>query len=211
MKLTKDKADVFTLLGNLNKRLANAMKSKLINDFNQYKALSENHVLANFGELIDQREQKLDDMVHKLRLLSPSNIAKQYDDTINNLTERLNLSKDTIFNNCTQAYENLNSRLKKELVLDKIDSYNEKIDNLASNIDRLYSNYLGNLTNTLNQLLDKNVILNPFNIMKKGYSIVYKDDVIIDSVESVEKDDKLRIRFEDGSITASVNDIERNK
>jgi len=50
----------------------------------------------------------------------------------------------------------------------------------------------------------------PLNIIKKGYAIINKDDLVIKSIEQVNIDDKLAIRLSDGVVKVSVNDKESN-
>ena len=50
----------------------------------------------------------------------------------------------------------------------------------------------------------------PLNIIKKGYAIINKDDLVIKSIEQVNIDDKLTIRLSDGVVKVNVNDKESN-
>ena len=53
-------------------------------------------------------------------------------------------------------------------------------------------------------MLDKIVLLNPFNIMNKGYSIVYSNNNIISSVDDVEVNEEIDIKLKDGTIGAVI-------
>jgi exodeoxyribonuclease VII large subunit len=53
--------------------------------------------------------------------------------------------------------------------------------------------------------------LSPLKVMQRGYSLVYKGDELIKSVEQIACEDKLMVRLNDGSVTASVERIEREE
>ena len=58
----------------------------------------------------------------------------------------------------------------------------------------------------LNNLIEKLEIINPLNLLKKGYSLVYKDK-LVKSVKKIKKNDELNIRLSDGSINVIVKEI----
>ncbi len=62
----------------------------------------------------------------------------------------------------------------------------------------------------INNYIDKLLLLNPLEIMKRGYAIPYKNNVIIKSVEHVTTNDKISIKLINGKLTCLINEIERN-
>jgi exodeoxyribonuclease VII large subunit len=65
--------------------------------------------------------------------------------------------------------------------------------------------------NKLEQLKTKADLLNPNNILDKGYSIVYKDNKVIKDITKLSKDDNINIMVKDGSINAKVEGINKNE
>ena len=63
---------------------------------------------------------------------------------------------------------------------------------------------IDNLDVFLKTAIEKLVILNPFHLMNKGYSIVYKDDIIISSITKIYKGDNIKIKMSDGNIDAII-------
>lgn len=51
--------------------------------------------------------------------------------------------------------------------------------------------------------------LSPLNIMRKGFSAVYKDKTIVKSVEQVGVNDALTVRLQDGLLTCRVQQVEK--
>jgi exodeoxyribonuclease VII large subunit len=81
------------------------------------------------------------------------------------------------------------------------DSLIDQYENLILNTNL---NSLEKKKTSLLNLTDKMILLNPFNIMKKGYSIVYKDDCIISSSKNITSDDEIMIKMSDGNVFAKV-------
>ena len=105
----------------------------------------------------------------------------------------------------------------------KLDSIIEKLNTILrikmdKNIDKL--NFLKNsyiLKNSdllykpkrddLNNIIEKLELINPLKVLKRGYSVVYKDDFIINSVDNLNKSDKLKIKLSDGNVITKIEEL----
>jgi len=77
-------------------------------------------------------------------------------------------------------------------------------------IEKLKENIPGILkseTNKLNFYLQKNKLLDPINVLKKGYCINYKDGKIVKSIKHLEKGDSLMTKFFDGEVSGKIINI----
>lgn len=123
---------------------------------------------------------------------------------------------------------NARNRINISLV-NKINNSNELLNKYRSNYllnnpQRLYESYEQNL-DSLNEklyiyiktILDKNVnlldtlkikvnLLNPDNILSKGYSIIYKDKNIISDSKKLKESDIIDIVFNKGTVKAEVKE-----
>src|SRR5690625_105873 len=61
----------------------------------------------------------------------------------------------------------------------------------------------------LNDYIEKLLLLNPLEIMKRGYAIPYKENKIIRSVEEVVENDQINIKLVNGQLNCRVEEIER--
>jgi len=151
---------------------------------------------------------------------------------IDNLTNRLKYNyKQTLINKYNQ-FINISDRYNETKFINYINSLNNKLDSFSKQLDLLspsksiieannnliilnnklnecYDNIINNYNIEINHFIDKLIILNPLNLMKKGYSITYKDDKVITSVNNINIEDNIDIKFQDGSIKAKV--IEKSK
>jgi exonuclease VII large subunit len=85
----------------------------------------------------------------------------------------------------------------------------EKAITLTDRIHNSYENIIKIYENKLSNKLDKIILLNPFNIMKKGYGIVYNKNVITSSIKQINLNDEVEIRMSDGSFNAIVKNINK--
>ena len=79
----------------------------------------------------------------------------------------------------------------------KIDMYIKQLDNL---INQKYKNEKTRYV----ELVSKLDALSPLKTLSRGYSLVEKEDAIIKSSKTLQKDDEINIRFFDGNIKAKV-------
>lgn len=82
---------------------------------------------------------------------------------------------------------------------EKLDLINEKINSL---INFKIENYKIKLNNICEQL----ELLSPLNILKRGFSLVYKDDKLIKTVKNIKKGDSIKIRLSEGIIYTEVKE-----
>ena len=85
--------------------------------------------------------------------------------------------------------------------------YKTKKDQYQNLLDKLNINIKNNLNNNTNKyllLINKLETLNPLSTIKRGYSIVRKDNKVISSIKNVKKDEVLELELIDGKINTKV-------
>jgi exodeoxyribonuclease VII large subunit len=129
-------------------------------------------------------------------------------------------TKTTTLNNIKASYI-----LKNPLALYEIKE--QKLDNLIDTLNKYMLNYL-NITKTkylhiisnnilkkptlllenkehdYQLLINKLELLNPLNILKKGYSVVTKNNQVIKDIKELQLKDKIKIKLSVGEISAEV-------
>lgn len=204
MRLTKEKNDVALKIVDYSKRLVMGMKSSLINAYNQYSQLANSYYLAHFDDYLSKQTDALSSLHAKLSAYSPSNIVSKFDFEINNMNSRLALSIDNLLISKEQLLNSLSNRLRMELVLDQISIKEKELLRLSKDLDNGINNNISRLENAYLPLLDKTIILNPLNILKKGYTVVYKNNQIVEKSTDLLINDKIQVKFYDNVIEAVV-------
>jgi exodeoxyribonuclease VII large subunit len=138
------------------------------------------------------------------------NLIKRYEQLL------VKYKSNYILNNPKALYEMKEQKL--DILLDRLNNImKSKIDNSTHLLDKLKSNYIINNplsllegpTNKLEHLKVKIDLLNPTNILDKGYSIVYKDDKIVKDVSKLKSNDEINIVVRNGNITANVKGVNK--
>ena len=118
-----------------------------------------------------------------------------------------------VFRDPLRVTENKSKRLDhaSELLelLNPISRLKQSQLDLKRTVKRLndyYERYLKAIENNFVLSINKLELLNPLAIMKKGYSVVKKNDLVIKSVDDINVDDKIDILVNDGVLYANVID-----
>lgn len=177
------------------------------------------------------------DFVADLRAPTPTGAAEMavpnlsdINNLLNQYKIRLNENINNYIKNCTNKLDNLkNSYILKnpmsmyEVKEQKLDSYidilnkliKNKLDTYQVRLDNINSKYvLNNPMSMLDSkvhkyelLLNTLELVNPLNILSKGYSVVKSNDKVIKSYKDLKKDDIINIKLHEGNISASVIEV----
>ncbi len=154
----------------------------VLNNLEQFKIrLSESiYKKINFSRLY------LDSLTNSYVIKNPMMMFEQKQQKIDILTEKL---QSVIAYQIDSAKTHLNN-FKKSYIL--------------VNPQNIYLNQQKELLN----IIAKMELLNPLKVLKRGYTITYKDNNIVNSINEVNINDKLNIHFSDGEVKVIVEDKE---
>jgi len=156
-------------------------KTDLVNKLNQYKIRLNEVILKN----VNYRKLCLDSLKNSFVIKSPMLMYNNQKQRLDMIQEKVNnVIKDKIIN-----YNNLVLKYKEHYILKKPDI--------------LYSDKKNGLAN----LIEKLELLNPLTILKRGYTLTYKNETLIKSIKQLKKDETIEIRFNDGKIKANITEI----
>ena len=177
------------------------------------------------------------DFVADLRAPTPTGAAEMAVPNITDLNILLKQYSLRLTNNITSKLDYYNdklNRLKKSYVLENPRAIYEIKEERLSNLITYFNNYITKLLelkqtkykhlqesyilnhpedlfineqNKYNLYINKLELLNPLNILSKGYSVVTKDDKIIKNTKNIKVNDKINIKLSDGSFEAKVEKV----
>lgn len=116
-------------------------------------------------------------------ILKNLNLKKLYFDSLRN--SYIIKNPNFIYENKKQKLDLIENMLNNNILL-KLENNKKEINNLIIQLD----------------------LLNPLNILKRGYSLTYKNNKIVKSIKNVKEKDKLAIKLSDGNINVVVRSIE---
>ena len=140
-----------------------------------------------------------------IRLLnSTQNIINMRKEVLNKLDNAYVLKNPlAIYEIKGQKFDNLFDRL--------INSFNNKITTNKNRIELLDNRLANTITinlknnkNDFSRLLSKLEVLNPLLTIKRGYSVIRKDNKVVSSIKDVKAKDNLELELKDGKINVEV-------
>ena len=154
------------------------------------------------------------DFVADLRAPTPTGAAEMAVPNMSDLVSHINQMKIRLNENIIKkinieklkldSFKN-SYILKNPLII--YENKKQKLDMINEKINNIINLKIENNKNSLINLIDKLELVNPLNILKRGFSLTTKDDKIIKSVKNVNKSDTLDIRLNDGIIKAKVEEV----
>lgn len=86
----------------------------------------------------------------------------------------------------------------------------QKLDILQDNLQKIVLQKMEKTNQKIQNLIEKLELVNPLNILKRGFSLTYKEDKIIKDIKNIQENDTLKIRYHDGQISVIVKEIEHD-
>lgn len=156
-------------------------------ELHTYLRQLEGNAKTSLTRLLSRSKERLDRIEKSFIFSDPLRMTEQKGRKLDFLSEKLEL---------------LNPQ-------NKIIQSKEKTEYLTQKLNDYFQRVITKKTNEYVVTINKLELINPLNIMKKGYAITKKDNVVISSVEQVQKDDTLDVTFEDGIATTIVKEIRK--
>ena len=153
------------------------------------------------------------DLAADLRAPTPSAAAELASPDIALLYEKLSvierrIEKATLnqFDKSTDRFIALNARLSAQSPEKRLQLTGEHISGLEKRIEAAYLRYIDKLERIFAENTARLDSLSPLKVLSRGYSLVYKEDKLLISSESLEKGDNISITFGSGGAKAEIKD-----
>lgn len=144
----------------------------------------------------------------KRSTISINNYINKNKQVLNSLANSYVLKKPTAMyeikeQNLDYLIDTLNKEITKIIDNNKINLFKLVNSYVLTNPDIIYKFKEQNLEHVINKL----EVLNPMNTLKRGYSIVKKDNKVISDVNKIKNDDIINIDIKNGKINAKVIEV----
>ena len=154
------------------------------------------------------------DFVADLRAPTPTGAAEMAVPNLvdlNTLINQYKIRSNEVIKKEIKLYTNRLNDLKNNYVLKNpmalYEVKEQKLDHHIDTLNKFIKTYLNNRNHSYELLINKLELLNPLGILKKGYSIVTKDDKTIKTAKDLKQNDEINVRFSEGTIKATVKEI----
>lgn len=174
---------------------------------------SEIPIISGVGHEIDFT---ISDFVSDLRAPTPTGAAilatRDKEEIINYLETCKSRINNALDNKLQNAYELL-KKYKSNYILNNpmrlYDMQEQKLDILYDKLNSSINIRIDNYNKQIETYKIKLNLLNPVNIIDKGYSIVYKDNKIIKDISLLNEKDDINILVKNGKINATVKGVDK--
>lgn len=170
----------------------------LLNDIKDKMKYLDYYINERFKNI----RQTLLNLDERLLVSSPKNKLEVIKKNL--VSEKNNLIRN-YFNQLTNRKYYINV-LNKSLISpkDKLNNFKTKLENTTKNLNNKYKNLLKLNSYYYKTLNEKLIILNPLSIMDRGFTLTYKEEKLIKSINEVNVNDNLDIKVKDGTILTKV-------
>lgn len=154
------------------------------------------------------------DFVADLRAPTPTGAAEMAVPTIleiNNILNqyciRLNKNiKNTVNNNFIKLHSLKNTYvLKNPLAL--YETKEQKLDNFIDKLNKIANNNINDKNHKYEILVNTLKLVNPLGILEKGYSLVKKDNKLVNNVADLKENDIIDIKLFEGEVKAEIREV----
>lgn len=158
-------------------------------------------------EYIQKLYQKIDYIEARINTLSPIVKLNHYRDKINILDNELKYAISKIINKNKEIINDYENMVKNYNPVIRINTLKFKNAEYLKTMKSIIFNKIDNYKYRIDSLTEKLTILNPNNILNRGYALVVKNDKIISSINDVNIKENIEIKMKDGYIDSFVIDI----
>ena len=157
----------------------------------------------------------ISDFVADCRAATPSNAAEiaisdisEIQKTLNQLGIRL---KGALGNDLLRKRMRLDAAKKSACMVSPvrvlIEDRRRGLDNKKERLGRSLNAFINQKRTLLQKRMAILDAVNPENVLKRGYSVVFSGDTLLKSAKGIEKGDEITIRMQDGTVAAGVKSV----
>ena len=161
------------------------------------------------------------DLAADLRAPTPSAAAELAVPDISSLYEKIGIlehrmqrSALAVLDKSADRFIAMNSRLTAQSPENRLKLSGERLNSLEKRIDSAISHYMERLGSQLAANIGRLESLSPLKVLSRGYSLVYRDEKLLNTSEGLSVGETVDIRFGNGSAKAEItsvrNEVENN-
>ena len=177
--------DLKTLIEQYKIRMNENIKGIINYNTKRLDSIRESYILKNPLALYEVKEQKLDTYI-----------------------DRLNGYMSTMLNDYKNRIDNIKSSYVLKNPLATYEVKRERINNIESILNKIIISQIDVNKHKYEVMINKLELLNPLNILSKGYSLVTVDGMVVKDTNELKIEDTINIRMHKGNVKAIVKEID---
>lgn len=182
--------------------LAVPSKAELLDRLLRYRS----GMYRQAANVISKDKAALNRLTSSYPLAYPDRLYRPFIERVERATESLQRETFQQLSYARERHSNLSNQLASRSPVNGIRQAKTEVEGLERRLGQLANQTVKDRTQQLSAALRTLDALSPLKIMDRGYSISYKGDEVVKSVEQVREGDELTVAMKDGTIKAMVNE-----
>ena len=170
----------------------------------QYKI----RINENIKGIINYNTKRLDSIKESYILKNPLALYEVKEQKLDTYIDRLNGFITTMLNDYNVRLNNVKSSYVLKNPLATYEVKRERINNLESILNKIIVSQIDVNKHKYEVMINKLELLNPLNILSKGYSLVTVDGMVVKDTNELKIEDTINIRMHKGNVKAIVKEID---
>ena len=160
---------------------------------------------------LDEARKRLESLASSYAMRQPRRRVEEAAQRLDTLQLRMRNAMRQMLQVRREQYGRLGDRLRRYRLSGQADLQRKRIASLRVSLDERMRMHLARKQQAFASRVAQLDALSPLKVMQRGYSLVYKGEQLIKSVERIDRQDMLMVRLSDGSIMARVEDLVREE
>ncbi|HAM80279.1 exodeoxyribonuclease VII large subunit [Ornithinibacillus bavariensis] len=157
---------------------------------------------------LKHHQNHLNRLVQSYAFKYPEHLLRQKELELDNKREQIDRAMQRILHNKNERYNNFSTRLLTQHPKRQLDHAIKQLNQLIKQNNQAMKQIVERDTVKLGRSLEKLTLLNPLEIMKRGFAIPYtQSGDIIKSRTQVNTSDQISIHLKDGVLTCEVTEV----
>ncbi|MCF3941728.1 exodeoxyribonuclease VII large subunit [Oceanobacillus alkalisoli] len=162
-------------------------------------------ITREVNQLLDRETRQLHNLRNSYAFRYPKELIRQKEQELDQQMESLERTLKLQVNDAAVAHQTVINRLALQHPKERIEEAEKKLVELTATNNRYMNQTLDYHLRELGNLLDKLSLVNPLEIMKRGFALPYTaDGQLLKSVKHIKEHEQLSVKLTDGTIDARV-------
>jgi exodeoxyribonuclease VII large subunit len=156
---------------------------------------------------------KISDVEHlreKLKSYAPSRVLQVKKQNVEMNFERLNRKMQSVLERKQDALVRSGEALRHARAVRDVELFNERLENTFDSLKKLVYSTLEKKDYVVEKMKSELKAHDPNAPLKKGYSLVYKNKALMNSIEKIKRGDSLKIVFSNGIALTDVKEVRKS-
>lgn len=168
----------------------------------------ENRLSQVLQQQLQQSQKHIDQLQYRLTTQHPQTQLEQKNQRLDELELRLKQAIQQKLKQTQQQSNNLQTRLQQQQPLALIEQYKNRLERYQNQLTQAMQHKLDNSKQQLSNQAAQLNAFNPLNTLERGYSLAYKNNVLVTQTKQVKVGQNIEVKLSDGDLHCKVQAVQ---